>query len=84
MFGGPISFSTPHLYVSALPFAPKDSQILKKFGGRLSQVLKHVSEHNLFWPVIQHVLHGHSDGVNSAAFSPDGKHIISGSDDKTI
>jgi hypothetical protein len=47
-------------------------------------VLKHVSEHNLGWPVLQHVLHGHSDAVSSVAFSPNGKHIVSGSFDKTI
>ena len=84
MFGGPISLSTPHLYLSALPFSPKNSQITKKFGGGFSQVLKHVSEHNFSWPVIQHVLHGHSNGVWSAAFSLDGKCIVSGSSDKTI
>jgi WD40 repeat protein len=27
---------------------------------------------------------GHTDSVNSVAFSPDGQHIVSGSDDKTI
>jgi WD40 repeat protein len=29
-------------------------------------------------------LKGHSSCINSVAFSPDGKHIVSGSDDKTI
>ena len=46
-------------------------------------MLKHVSEDNLFWPAIQHVLHEQSS-VCSAAFSPDGKHIMSGSEDGTI
>ena len=27
---------------------------------------------------------GHSDSVNSVAFSPDGQHIVSGSQDQTI
>ena len=31
----------------------------------------------------QHVLEGHEDDVNSAAFSPDGLRIVTGSDDKT-
>ena len=29
-------------------------------------------------------LTGHSDSVTSVAYSPDGKHIVSGSDDKTV
>ena len=84
MFGGAISFSTPHLYLSALPFAPKNSQISKKFADMFSQVLKHISKHNLSWPITQHVLHGHTNCVQSVAFSPDGKCIVSGSEDKTI
>jgi WD40 repeat protein len=30
------------------------------------------------------MLNGHSDWVNSVAFSPDGTQIISGSDDNTV
>jgi len=29
-------------------------------------------------------LTGHSDYVKSVAYSPDGKHIVSGSDDRTV
>ena len=29
-------------------------------------------------------LRGHSGDVNSVAYSPDGKHVLSGSDDKTV
>ena len=46
-------------------------------------MLKHISEQNLDWPIIQHVIHVQSY-VCSAAFSPDGKHIVSGSYDKTL
>ena len=46
-------------------------------------MLKHVSEQKLSWPVIQHVLDGQA-GVFSIAFSPDGKCIVSGSNDYSI
>jgi WD40 repeat protein len=36
------------------------------------------------WPVIQNVLSGHSSLVNTVAFSPDGKRIVSGSLDTMI
>ena len=29
-------------------------------------------------------LRGHSGSVHSVAYSPDGKHIVSGSDDRTV
>ena len=29
-------------------------------------------------------MRGHSDYVRSVAYSPDGKHIVSGSDDNTV
>jgi WD40 repeat protein len=29
-------------------------------------------------------LTGHSNKVTSVAYSPDGKHVVSGSDDKTV
>jgi len=32
----------------------------------------------------QCTLTGHSDFVRSVAYSPDGKHIVSGSDDRTV
>src|SRR6267154_452247 len=82
--GVPISFSTPHLYLSALPFSPKESRIFKKFTNAFPLVLGIVSGHHATWPAIQSVLRGHSRSVTSAAFSPDGKRIVTGSSDKTI
>ena len=84
MFGGTISFSTPHLYLSALPFSPKYSHISQKFADRFCNVLQIDRGHNMTWPVLQGVLHGHDNTVSSVMFSPDGKCIVSGSSDQTI
>src|SRR6267378_1697431 len=84
MFGGMISESTPHLYISALSFSPESSIIYKTFAPEFSQVVLVTSGHITAWPMCQSVLLGHTDLVTSVAFSPDGKHIISGSSDKTI
>ncbi|PPQ74828.1 hypothetical protein CVT26_005429 [Gymnopilus dilepis] len=84
VFGGTISFSTPHLYVSALPFSPAKSRIFQKFAGHFQNTLKIIRGQHKGWPVTQAVLRGHTKTVNSVAFSPDGRRIISGSSDKTI
>src|SRR3989338_6791615 len=43
---------------------------------------------NSIWDVVngecRHTLHGHTNGVHSVVWSPDGKTVVSGSDDGTI
>ncbi|KIM56811.1 hypothetical protein SCLCIDRAFT_207037 [Scleroderma citrinum Foug A] len=83
-FAGMIDKSTPHLYLSGLPFSPSKStlarSLIEKFVG-IAQVAVG-KQHD--WPRIQWVCQGHTTSVNSVAFSPDGKHIASGSWEKTI
>ncbi|KIN93934.1 hypothetical protein M404DRAFT_79372, partial [Pisolithus tinctorius Marx 270] len=83
-FGSVIVHSTPHLYASALPFIPSNSllsmMLLPKFP-RLARVAVGGLKG---WPVEQQLLQGHASTVNSVAFSPDGKRIVSGSEDKTV
>ena len=83
-FAGIIDKSTPHLYLSALPFSPSNSilarSVIETFAG-IAQVAVGQQED---WPRNQQVLHGHASAVLSVAFSPDGRHIVSGSLDKTI
>jgi hypothetical protein len=59
-FGRAISLSTPHLYISAVPFSPKGSRISKKFGERFGMVLKIREGWNEAWPSFQDALYGYS------------------------
>ena len=83
-FAGIIDKSTPHLYLSALPFSPSESilakSLIEKFAGIAQVAVGQWDE----WPKNQLVLHGHTSLVSSVAFSPDGRHIVSGSGDNTI
>ncbi|KIO00881.1 hypothetical protein M404DRAFT_80384, partial [Pisolithus tinctorius Marx 270] len=83
-FGSVILHSTPHIYISALPFMPPDAllsaMLLPTFSGLAGVAVGGLKG----WPVGQQLLHGHTLGVQSVAFSPDGRRIVSGSRDKTV
>ena len=80
-FAGIIDESTPHLYLSALPFSPSRSSFTH-MAGKFANIAQVVGLHQ-DWPRNQNVLKGPSP-VWSVAFSPDGRHIVSGSSDHTI
>ena len=83
-FIGVIDKSTPHLYLSALPLSPSNSVMAKflvhNFPG-IAQVCVGLHDD---WPRNEHVFQGHIFMVNSVTFSPNGRHIVSGSADNTI
>ena len=83
-FAGMIDKSTPHLYLSGLPFSPSKSILarsqIEKFAG-IAQVAVGQQDD---WPRIQWVCQGYTFIVKSVAFSPDGRLIVSGSGDGTI
>jgi WD40 repeat protein len=76
--------STPHLYLSAMPQTPSSSSLCKLWVDHLLKHASVTSGHPASWPAEVHTLHGHTDDVNSVAYSPDGTHIVSGSEDNTI
>jgi WD40 repeat protein len=84
VFGGMILHSTPHLYLSALPFSPVNSTMATKFTARYPNNLRLASGRDLNWTVVQAVISGHTGAVGSVAFSLDGTRIVSGSEDKTV
>ncbi|KAI5117482.1 hypothetical protein M0805_003363 [Coniferiporia weirii] len=80
-----IAISTPHLYISALSWAAADGLIVKQFYQCFSNQCftgsvrdEHTDD------AAGGALTGHSSQVNSVAYSPDGRHIVSGSADMTI
>ncbi|EIN12156.1 WD40 repeat-like protein [Punctularia strigosozonata HHB-11173 SS5] len=82
-FGMTIGASAPHLYLSAVPFAPARSRIWKDLavvgleGGTI--LVYEVTTGQTI-----RTFKGHTDYVSSVAFSPDGKRVVSGSDDETV
>src|SRR5271170_1484831 len=84
MFGSTMSQSTPHIYLSALPFTPERSIISKHFLPQFRRTLRIYTGRAIDWPASQNAFQGHTGSVNAVAVSPDGKCIVSGSSDETI
>lgn len=83
-FGPPISQSAPHIYLSALPFAPKTSEVSKCYLPLFPKTLRLTTGKVDKWPAIIGTLEGHTQYVYSIAFSHNSRHIVSGSSVNTI
>lgn len=70
-----MSHSVPHIYLSALPFAPTLSVISRQYSKMFHGTLRLATGQASSWPVLQMVVP--TTGVRSIAFSPDGKRIVS-------
>ncbi|KAJ6487473.1 WD40 repeat-like protein [Mycena vitilis] len=74
----------PQIYLSALALAPTQSKISATFYQSFPRLVKATKGRLQQWPATVAVLEGHTGMVNSVASSPDDKHIVSGSDDRSV
>ncbi|TDL26843.1 WD40 repeat-like protein [Rickenella mellea] len=82
-FYDPISTCTPHLYISALPLAPKGSVIYKQTA-QFRNIISIAKKGTTTWSANLLTLSGHTGRVTSVAFSPDGERVATGSEDHSV
>src|ERR1700674_4338138 len=79
-----IAKSAPHIYISALPFAPTRSLVSTHYSTSFPRTI-HMERGQLsHWPSLEMVISNFGSEVLSVAFSPDGLHIVSGLADQSI
>src|SRR5258708_3489126 len=83
-FRTPISISTPHTYISTGPFLPSDSPLSSTFSAEFSKGIRMQRGKLLSWPAPPLEWVGHEGAVRCTSYSPNGRHIVSGSSDNTI
>ena len=83
-----IERSAPHIYISALPFADKDSLVYKDFATRCAGLINvdrfAIGNHGEHGGNTVMTLTGHSGPVLSVAYSGDGRLLVSGSKDRSV
>src|SRR6266566_4537833 len=80
----PMAESAPHIYLSALPFAPTCSLVSTHYSTSFPRILHVERGQFAHWPSLEMTIPNLGDAVLSVAFSPDCQHIVSGSEDQTI
>ncbi|KAJ3566704.1 hypothetical protein NP233_g6828 [Leucocoprinus birnbaumii] len=82
-FSAPISLSAPHIYLSALPFSPKQSLVAKHFLPKFPRSIALTTGRSDRWSSCAFVLQS-PGGVDAIALSPDGSLFASVSFKGTI
>ena len=82
--GGACTRSTPHIYISAIPFCAKSSSVYDNYWGYMQGLMEVEGRAMKEWPSAAIVVRETDAKVISVAFSPDGTRIVSGSEDRTI
>ncbi|KAJ5380537.1 G-protein beta WD- 40 repeats containing protein [Penicillium cataractarum] len=72
------------IYSSAIIFSPESSVMRRENKDKIPRWLRKLPPMEDTWTSLIQTLAGHSRDVNTVVFSPDGKQIASGSNDKTI
>src|SRR5882762_1835589 len=79
-----LNISSMQVYNSALLFTPRRTSLYMTYRNLLALPIKIYNAVEETWSSCTRTMDGHSDCVNAVAFSPDGTHIVSGSDDNTL
>src|SRR5258707_12104374 len=83
-FHTPISFSTPHVYISTQPFLPSQSPLSRMFSSEFTRAINIRVGKLSSWPAPPLEWTGHTRYIQSVCYSPDGTRVVSGSDANTI
>jgi hypothetical protein len=84
-FGQVVRLCALHTYHSALPLTPKTTRLFQSFVHDIPPQAPEITCSHQIWPTVPvRVMEGHTHFVNHVMFSPDGKKLVSASDDKTV
>ena len=80
-----IRTSAPRIYEAAFFFSPSTSALLRVYSETLDEFVHvRIGLPEARWGTHVTTIKGHTDTINSVAYSPDGEQIVSASDDGTI
>ncbi|CAE6340861.1 unnamed protein product [Rhizoctonia solani] len=76
-FYDPITASTPHIYVSALAFAPRKSLLALRMRPHFPNTIEIIRGGDLQWhPCVKTTIHSHT--IQTLSISPDGRRLVVG------